>query len=134
MEDLPDDVLERILQHSSDYGSLYSLILVSKRVYAVFQEYPQTTKRRIAWNLAGPALPQAIRAIRHPDNQCYDVGLEDVIDINASVETVEGPPLSQDEQKTLTNYSNCACKLEDIFSHRLVNSPFRQLLLISIQG
>ncbi len=125
---LSDDVLEHILQCLPDFRTLRAAVLVSKRFYETYSEHPKTITRRVAWNVAGPALPQAVRLVRHPVTKRSFEEDEDEDDdegpapldynIDASVETTDGPPLTVQEQDQLSVFAECASKLEDIFSFR----------------
>lgn len=128
---LPDDVLDRILQFAPDFKTLRSAILVSKHFYEAYSEHPKTITRWVAWNITGPALPQAIRLVRHPecrrirdesDSDSEDGASLGDIDVYASVETTDGPPLTVAEQDKLSEYAETARKLEDIFSFRSVTT------------
>ncbi|KAK6966613.1 hypothetical protein R3P38DRAFT_906096 [Favolaschia claudopus] len=63
---LDDDVLDRIFTFCPTFTTLQSLILVSKAFYTVYQTHPRSITRAVAYNIVGPALPQALRAIRYP--------------------------------------------------------------------
>ncbi|KAK0504269.1 hypothetical protein EDD18DRAFT_1063331 [Armillaria luteobubalina] len=113
---LSDDVIEQIFHFLPSFSSLQSTIRVCKDFYKIFNAHPRTIVRRVAYNIAGPALPQAIRLLRY---RCED-------DTNSSSsegsdpddETTNGPPLTQSETKKLINIARVASKLEDLFSFR----------------
>ncbi|KAK7007517.1 hypothetical protein R3P38DRAFT_3027741 [Favolaschia claudopus] len=63
---LGDDVLDRIFTFCPTFTTLHSLMLVSKAFYTVYQTHPRSITRAVAYNIVGPALPQALRAIRYP--------------------------------------------------------------------
>ncbi|KAJ7850714.1 hypothetical protein B0H13DRAFT_52615 [Mycena leptocephala] len=62
---LDDDIVDRILTFCHTFTSLHSMVLVSKACYNVFQTRPNSITRAVAYNMVGPALPQALRAIRY---------------------------------------------------------------------
>ncbi|KAF9022073.1 hypothetical protein BDZ89DRAFT_1071012 [Hymenopellis radicata] len=141
---LPDDVLERILQCLPDFRTLRVAVLVSKRFYETYSEHPTTITRRVAWNVAGPALPQTMRLVRHPvtrrspanDDEDNDNEGSVPFDFNvdASVETTDGPPLTVQEQDQLTVFAECARKLEDVFSFRYKDRSSKTSKLNSMES
>ncbi|KAJ3812635.1 hypothetical protein F5876DRAFT_63805 [Lentinula aff. lateritia] len=64
---LSDDIIDLILLSSPTFSSLKSTILTCKSFYHVFQTHPTSIVRGVAANIAGPALPQALECIRHPE-------------------------------------------------------------------
>ncbi|KAJ3904684.1 hypothetical protein F5879DRAFT_954081 [Lentinula edodes] len=62
-----DDIIDRILLFSPTFSSLKATILTCKSFYHVFQTHPKSIVRAVASNITGPALPQALECIRHPD-------------------------------------------------------------------
>ncbi|KAJ3866523.1 hypothetical protein EV359DRAFT_62230, partial [Lentinula novae-zelandiae] len=62
-----DDIIDRILLFSPTFSSLKATILTCKSIYHVFQTHPKSIVRGVASNITGPALPQALECIRHPD-------------------------------------------------------------------
>ncbi|KAJ7501050.1 hypothetical protein B0H11DRAFT_753797 [Mycena galericulata] len=63
---LDDDILDRILTFCSTFASLQASILVSKVFHRVFQSHPKSITCAVAYNVVGPALPQALRVVRYP--------------------------------------------------------------------
>ncbi|KAJ7938849.1 hypothetical protein B0H13DRAFT_2301499 [Mycena leptocephala] len=65
-----DDIVGRIMTFCPTFDSLQSATLVSKAFYCVFQTYPKaggfSITRAVAYNIVGPALPQALRVLRYP--------------------------------------------------------------------
>lgn len=77
-----DDIVDRIMTFCPTFGTLQSMILVSKAFHSVFQTHPkvrrllcyfdpigcslQSITRAVAYNIVGPTLPQALRLIRYP--------------------------------------------------------------------
>ncbi|KAF7336517.1 hypothetical protein MSAN_02283700 [Mycena sanguinolenta] len=109
---LDDDLIDRIFTFCPEFATLHSLILVSKA-------FRRSITRAVAYNIVGPALPQALRVIRYPyhtadggDRQQDDPGVlatECPEDHDASV-------ISPDEKKSLERNSKTIEALEDIFS------------------
>ncbi|KAK7468956.1 hypothetical protein VKT23_003455 [Stygiomarasmius scandens] len=66
---LDDDVIDRILQFLPSFSTLYSAILTSKSFYQVYKAHPRSIIRAVAYNVVGPALPQALRAIRYQEHK-----------------------------------------------------------------
>ncbi|KAJ6560099.1 hypothetical protein B0H19DRAFT_1146496 [Mycena capillaripes] len=65
---LPNDILDRILQWAPTFQTLQTAILVSKGWYQVFQTHPKSIIRSVAKNVVGPALPDAVRVLRYSCN------------------------------------------------------------------
>lgn len=61
--DLPTDILDRVLMHLRDFNTLSAAIKICKSVYDVFEAHPKSIVQAVAYNIAGPALPDAIRVI-----------------------------------------------------------------------
>ncbi|KAJ3996684.1 hypothetical protein F5050DRAFT_1807507 [Lentinula boryana] len=64
-----DDIIDIMLLFSPTFSSLQATILTCKQFYRVFQVHPKSVIRAVAYNITGPALPQALECIRHPDIQ-----------------------------------------------------------------
>ncbi|KAK7013844.1 hypothetical protein R3P38DRAFT_2545889 [Favolaschia claudopus] len=56
---IDDDVLDRIFTFCPTFSTLQSLMLTSKAFY-------NSITRAVAYNIVGPALPQALRVLRYP--------------------------------------------------------------------
>ncbi|KAJ7249142.1 hypothetical protein B0H12DRAFT_708466 [Mycena haematopus] len=63
---LDDDIVDRIFTFCPTFGTLQSLMLVSKAFYSIYQTHPKSVTRSVAYNIVGPALPQALRVLRYP--------------------------------------------------------------------
>ncbi|KAJ7898993.1 hypothetical protein B0H13DRAFT_2664456 [Mycena leptocephala] len=63
---LDDDIVDRIMTFCPTFATLQSAILVSKAFHSVFQSHPKSITRAVAYNVIGPALPQALRVVRYP--------------------------------------------------------------------
>ncbi|KAJ7198045.1 hypothetical protein B0H12DRAFT_603819 [Mycena haematopus] len=68
---LGDDVVDRIMTFCPTFSTLGSTILVSKTFYNVFQAHPMSIVQAVAYNVVGPALPQALRVVRYPYRWWY---------------------------------------------------------------
>ncbi|KAA1467489.1 hypothetical protein DENSPDRAFT_769992 [Dentipellis sp. KUC8613] len=64
LESLPLDVLNCILASLPDFDSLYSAIQLCKTIYNVFHTHPTSILHEVSLNVAGPALPDAMRLAR----------------------------------------------------------------------
>ncbi|KAJ4482373.1 hypothetical protein J3R30DRAFT_3458685 [Lentinula aciculospora] len=62
-----DDIIDRILLFLPTFSSLKATILTCKSFYQVYQTHPKSIVRAVAYNITGPALPQALECIRHRD-------------------------------------------------------------------
>ncbi|KAG0703764.1 hypothetical protein DFH29DRAFT_416855 [Suillus ampliporus] len=58
------DLVACVLTSLPDFDCLVSAILTSKSIYNVFEQHPHSIVRSVAYNLVGPALPQALRLVR----------------------------------------------------------------------
>jgi hypothetical protein len=75
LDRLPIDLVDRILIFSPSFRQLAATILASPRVYGVFQARPSFIMRSVAFNIAGPVLPEAMnytRFICFEDNRGRD--------------------------------------------------------------
>ncbi|KAF8164480.1 hypothetical protein K438DRAFT_1984628 [Mycena galopus ATCC 62051] len=69
---LEDDIVERIMTCCPTFSTLESTIHVSKAFCNVFQTHPMSIMQAVAYNVVGPALPQALRVVRFPYPTIYD--------------------------------------------------------------
>lgn len=60
MDQLPHDLIDRILTYLPDFDTLLSAILVSRSIYSVFKARPSSIKVAITINIAGPSVKQAM--------------------------------------------------------------------------
>ncbi|KAJ7596041.1 hypothetical protein C8J56DRAFT_1043138 [Mycena floridula] len=110
---LDDDIIDRILFFAPTFADLKACILVSKSFYNVFDAHPNSIVRAVAYNIAGPALRQAMRTARYQlanDNESADKTLPEDRD--------EISPIKTDEIRTIVEYAKTASDLEAIFSIR----------------
>ncbi|KAF8128486.1 hypothetical protein K438DRAFT_2032714 [Mycena galopus ATCC 62051] len=63
---LDDDIMDHIMAFCPTFGTLHAMLLVSKAFYRVYQTHSKSLTLAVAYNVVGPALPQALRVIRYP--------------------------------------------------------------------
>ncbi|KAJ7893654.1 hypothetical protein B0H14DRAFT_2684428 [Mycena olivaceomarginata] len=63
---LDDDIVAHIMTFCSTFGSLHSATLVCYTFHRVFSAHPKSITYAVAYNIVGPALPQALRLLRYP--------------------------------------------------------------------
>ncbi|KAJ7791634.1 hypothetical protein B0H14DRAFT_2934859 [Mycena olivaceomarginata] len=61
---LDDDIVAHIMTFCSTFGSLHSATLVCHTFHRVFSAHPKSITYAVAYNIVGPALPQALRLLR----------------------------------------------------------------------
>ncbi|KAF5343213.1 hypothetical protein D9758_013421 [Tetrapyrgos nigripes] len=150
---LDDDIIDRILQFSPSFPTLQSAILTSKAFYNVFKAHPRSLIRAVAYNIVGPALPQALRAVRYRvpegNDKKDDSGSETESDSddehrdkapprspkNASPsvedddeedeETDEKILITPEEIRQLTENAKVVAELQDLLSLRHKNRKFK---------
>lgn len=111
LRDLPQDVLDDVLLALPDFDALAAAVLSSRLFYDVFAAHPRSTVLAIAYNLVGPALPQAVAAL----HWSFDgvTGL-----------TVVEQPLARYAYVCLKENTNVVARFEDLFSLRYVATLF----------
>ncbi|KAI0076288.1 hypothetical protein K474DRAFT_1663274 [Panus rudis PR-1116 ss-1] len=115
---IPADVADHILCSLPDFGTLATTLRISKNMfYSVFQTRPTSILRAIAFNVAGPAFPQAYRiaiAVQQleEDDEEDDYELYDIDQLDT--------PLHLQRKHTIYLEQNArvASILEDLFSMR----------------
>ncbi|KAJ6629810.1 hypothetical protein B0H10DRAFT_2428161 [Mycena sp. CBHHK59/15] len=134
---LADDIVDRIMTFCPDFSSLHATARVSKRFYRVYQTHPKSITRAVAYNVVGPALPQALRFIRYPYPEHSDDGDEDGGgggggDADPSTlcpETHEATSITAAEKQRLLEHAGTAAALEDVFSLRYKSRRFARSAL-----
>ncbi|KAJ7493967.1 hypothetical protein FB451DRAFT_1215773 [Mycena latifolia] len=126
---LDDDLVDRIMTFCPTFGTLQSLILASKAFHRVFQDHPKSITRSVAYNIVGPALPQALRVVRYP----FPVDPEsDPVDMATACPEEHGASvITADEKMTLQEDSNVVKKLENIYSLTTKDRTSKTSLLTS---
>ncbi|KAJ7250165.1 hypothetical protein B0H12DRAFT_680943 [Mycena haematopus] len=112
---LDDDILDQIMAFCPTFATLQALILVSKAFHRVFQAHPKSITRAVAYNIVGPALPQALRAIRYPYDG-YSTAKDPSGMATACPEGHNGTIITAAEQGILEENARVVGKLEDIYS------------------
>src|SRR5258705_7766440 len=64
LDQLPLDVVYRILTFGTNFRQTAATILVSPRVYDVFKVFQNSVVAAVALNIAGPVLPEAMNYVR----------------------------------------------------------------------
>ncbi|KAJ7440805.1 hypothetical protein B0H11DRAFT_2098339 [Mycena galericulata] len=127
---LDDDILDRILTFCATFGTLKASILVSKAFYRVFRSHPKSITHAVAYNVVGPALPQALRVVRYPYNVSYDAPFFDAASMaTACPEDQDIGVITAAEEGNLENNSRVVEELEDIYSLKNKDRTSRKSLL-----
>lgn len=111
---LAPEIIDRILLFSPTFDTLKSAILTCKSFHDTFCDHPNSIVRTVAYNVAGPALPQLVRVIRYealPEPRSTDVA-------NMPRESTDISPITPSEVCKIVAYASVAEKLEDVFSTR----------------
>ncbi|KAJ7234352.1 hypothetical protein B0H12DRAFT_1327689 [Mycena haematopus] len=133
------DIVDRIMTFCSTLDTLRSTVLVSKVFYRVLQTHPgpKSIMRAVAYNIVGPALPQALRVVRYPYLEfAYALYNVYTFDGNLSAMAAACPEelhsviIPGHEQGLLEN-ARVVAALEDIYSLRNKNNKSRTTLLTS---
>ncbi|KAJ7433091.1 hypothetical protein B0H11DRAFT_2122995, partial [Mycena galericulata] len=99
---LPNDILDRILQWTPNFPTLSAAVRVCKAWHAVFQTHPKSIVLAVTENSIGPALPDALRVLRHSKPQ----------------EHTDTDELTRAEYKRLWENAAVVKQLEVVFSLR----------------
>ncbi|KAG2107252.1 uncharacterized protein F5147DRAFT_698279 [Suillus discolor] len=116
------DLVECFLRFLPDFQCLASTILTSKAIYNVFQQHPRSVVRSVAYNLVGPALPQALRFIRCKNAQLY---YKPVGELLGEDDIQKNPVLSSEDITSLVDISTSIQELESLFSWRMKDRRFK---------
>ncbi|TFK73658.1 hypothetical protein BDN72DRAFT_834535, partial [Pluteus cervinus] len=151
---LDDDILDRIFAFLSDFDTLRALILTSKAFHSIFQAHPNSIIRAISYNLVGPALPQAVRYMRHQAKKSSEDDSDGSATEDSDEEDEEGTgtskkqpprpapepessaiaPIKRSETSSLANNHTVVKKLEDIFSRKHKDRSFSSSALTSMES
>ncbi|KAJ8691386.1 hypothetical protein PTI98_010967 [Pleurotus ostreatus] len=114
---LDDDLVDRVFTFLPTFDALQAFLLTSKSIYQVYLRYPESIVRNVAYNVAGPALPQAMQLVE------YRRKLEDARNQDDETKSVDLPEesttvkhISTDAAHQLARIAKAATGLEDIFS------------------
>ena len=108
-QDLPLDVIDRVLTLLQDFDTLAVALKTCKRVYDVFQGHPKSIVREVAMNVTGPLLPEALRLYRLVDGVQED-----------EKDVLEDPDLTREEATGISEHARVMRELEDLYSMRCV--------------
>ncbi|KAJ7240649.1 hypothetical protein B0H12DRAFT_52323 [Mycena haematopus] len=112
---LDDDILGQIFTFCPTFSALKALILVSKAFSRVFQAQPKSITRAVAYNMVGPAPPQALRVVRYPYDK-YPVFSDPSVMATACPEDSNDIIIIAAEKAKLENDARVVGKLEDVYS------------------
>ncbi|KAF8230080.1 hypothetical protein L208DRAFT_141033 [Tricholoma matsutake] len=117
---LDDDIIDRILTFLPSFSALGATILASKHFHTIFKSHPNSVLRSVAYNVTGPALPQAMRVIRYSPKQLDSEqdSLSNTPPIRPWAETDPISPITGEEASRLTENAAIVAALEDVFSSR----------------
>ncbi|KAJ7034269.1 hypothetical protein C8F04DRAFT_903450, partial [Mycena alexandri] len=118
---LDDDIVDRIMTFCPTFSALQSTILASKAFYSIFQTHPKSIMRAVAYNIVGPALPQALRVVRYEYHN-DDSDIRQAKDLTPN-ELAEKCPedhtpsvITAQEKRMLLENSEIVDELEDVYS------------------
>jgi hypothetical protein len=119
---LDDDIVDRILTFLPNFTALGATILASKHFYTVFKTHPHSIVRAVAYNITGPALPQAMRVLRYTPPDDPDPQNQNTLGPPPKqwLETDPVSPITNDEAGDLVENAAAVAALEDFFSLRQV--------------
>ncbi|KAK1235943.1 hypothetical protein PQX77_000810 [Marasmius sp. AFHP31] len=119
---LDDDIINHVLTSLPDFDSLKATILSTKSFYNVYKAHPNSIRRAVAENVVGPALPEALRVVRHHDPEESETEDEDA----SEGETDANAPIRNEEISELAENAKMFRALEDVFSLRHKNRKFKK--------
>ncbi|KAJ8081549.1 hypothetical protein PM082_007394 [Marasmius tenuissimus] len=122
---LDDDIVDRILMFSPDFATLKNMILTAKAFHAIFQIHPKSILRAVAYNVVGPALPQALRLVRYQVDEPDAPANEDPTDPEGA-ETGEYAPIKPEETPQLIVKAKVVKGLEKLYSLRRKNHKSKE--------
>lgn len=109
------DIVTCVLMSLPDFDCLSSAILTSKTIHNVFQQHPVSIMRAVAYNLVGPALPQAWRFIQCKNAQLYSRPVDELL---GDDDIQKKQTYSSRDARSLVAVSNSVRALENLFSLR----------------
>ncbi|KAF7326983.1 hypothetical protein MSAN_02492100 [Mycena sanguinolenta] len=130
---LNDDIVGEILAFSPTFKTLHATVLVSKAFYRVFRAHPKSITRAVAYNLVGPALPQALRVIRHPYRD-YLMDKAPFPRIAACPEDCAPPVIAAREKMELEANARLVGQMEDIYSLMVKDRTSKTSILTSVES
>jgi hypothetical protein len=119
---LDDDIIDRILTFLPCFSALRATLLASKHFHTVFKMHPNSIIRAVAYNITGPALPQAMRVIRYSPRRPDSEGDSESTPLPTPwAETHPISPITGEEARKLIANAAVVSALEDLFSSRHVH-------------
>lgn len=113
MNQLPLDLIDRILTSLPDFDTLCATILVSKSIYNVFKIRPTSIKASVTFNIAGPSAKQAMAL----SNIQWDLTVEFYEEDN-----IKDYPSCRVQGTQLLERAHIVASFEALFSRRFVFS------------
>ncbi|KAJ7658188.1 hypothetical protein DFH06DRAFT_1327474 [Mycena polygramma] len=107
---LDDDLIDRILGFCPEFDTLLALLSTCKTIYSIFNTRPRSIIRTVAYNVAGPALADAVLALRPRKTRSTEecrCSLEELLEMLA---------LSPAEKYKLQKNANVVRRFENVFS------------------
>ncbi|KAF8142313.1 hypothetical protein K438DRAFT_1737137 [Mycena galopus ATCC 62051] len=137
-----DDIVDRIMTFCPTFGTLQSMILVSKAFYSVFQTHPKSITRAVAYNVVGPVLPQALRVVRYPyfpqgtgeARWTFDEHSDPDTIVTTCPEEHSSSVITAKEKEKLQDNAKEVETLEDIYSLTQKDRTSRTSVLTSIES
>jgi len=115
---LDDDIIDRFLTFLPCFSALGATLLASRHFYNVYKTHPNSVLRAVAYNVTGPALPQAMRVLRYTlDPVKFSLS---TLSVMPWAETDSISPITDKEARKLTENAAVVAALEDLFSWRHV--------------
>ncbi|CAK5276631.1 unnamed protein product [Mycena citricolor] len=127
---LDDDIVHSLMTFCPDFRTLQSLILVSKAFFAVYESHPRSITRCVAYNVVGPALPQALRVLRFPTSEWArqrDANPDELAD--TCPEDHEPSVITCEEKNLLQDNAEMIARFENIYSFRFKDRNSRTSVL-----
>ncbi|KAL4262706.1 F-box domain-containing protein [Pleurotus pulmonarius] len=132
---LDDDLVDRVFVFLPTFDALQAFLLTSKSIYQVYLRYPESIVRSVAYNVAGPALPQAMHLVE------YKIKLEDARNQDNETKSVDLPEesstvkhISTKAAHQLARIAKVATELEDLFSRIHKDRCSRTSTLTSLES
>ncbi|KAJ7652780.1 hypothetical protein DFH06DRAFT_1093806 [Mycena polygramma] len=107
---LDDDVIDRILGFCPEFDTLLALLSTCKTIHSVFNARPRSITRAVAYNVAGPALADAVRALRPGKDRSTEECLCSPEELLATL------GLSPAEKHKLQKNASVVRRFENVFS------------------
>ncbi|KAF9464132.1 hypothetical protein BDZ94DRAFT_516074 [Collybia nuda] len=113
---LDDDTIDRILTYLPDFSALAAAILCSKQLNDIFQIRRKSITSAVAYNIAGPALPEALKLLRYipTDQNVQNTGQPQ----KSWLEMDTIFPITKREAECLIENADVVAALEALFSSR----------------